>query len=905
MLLLFGPFLVGGRVLWGQDIGRVYYPITALLQRVLRTGDVSPLLWNPDLAAGFPLVADGAATPFYPPQWALLLCFTPERALTAGLLLAYLGAALAMAGFARALGLRRPAAAVAGLVYSCSGFAIGHSVHVNVVAGLPFLPLVLLCLERSAKAATRRHVTLAGLAWGVLCLGGHPQVAAMTAALGVGYALFRFWPARADGRALARPARLVALFLAVGAGVSAIYYWPMAELAGVSVRAGGGGLSAAQAAAYSLPGPHFVTAVSPFFFFDARPGSDAYWGAWNPAEMALYAGVSTLVLAALALLRLPRDPFVRFFAGLAGLSALLALGDATPLHAILHALPVFGSLRGPARYVLLLDVALAVLAAIGLDSMLRDEVKHTRVARVIGLAALLACGLPLLESLWRGQLTQDGWRDAAWAIGVPPLLLVKSLLPPTWLALTGLWLWRKPRHPTAWWPAAGVVLVAVDLFAFAATTLASQWVRPETVIGTDATRSLGVWAKRGRVYVLDSPEPWRGASNLSLVHGLPSLTAYVSLPLARYAAYTRAFWLSGQSAHGLLDAAGVRLVVDAWQRPLSPRLSLDGEQFSPRHPIAAVGSSPRERRFRFALPDAEADRIRLVSAVRGGKELEQDDAVARLTLRSGAEAPLSFELRVGRDTAEGVHDSQTAHTQPALRVNAWSLVDRPSEGTFYLTELSWPTRRRVHSVELEYLAPQGRLLVFGGSVGTLQLSPFMSDGYRRLREENGAVLYENTRALPRAFAVHRVVHAANSSGAIQALAGGTVAPASAVVIEDPGAPSPTGSGPSTVTIERDEPLRVDLSASMTGDGYVVLADTNYPGWQATLDDVATPIHAANGLFRAVFVPAGPHRVSFQYTPWAVYRGALLSAVTLALATVLVLGRRPRVWRNSASAAGER
>jgi hypothetical protein len=229
-------------------------------------------------------------------------------------------------------------------------------------------------------------------------------------------------------------------------------------------------------------------------------------------------------------------------------------------------------------------------------------------------------------------------------------------------------------------------------------------------------------------------------------------------------------------------------------------------------------------------------------------------------------------------------------------LSAWSLVDRRSEGDFYLAELSWPTQRLVRALELEYLAVQGRLLVFGGSVGTGQgrrraLSPFMSDGYRRLRDQDGAVLYENVRASARAYAVHQVVRAANAAAAVRAIEDGTVQPGVAVALEDPTAPSPTGSGPSFVVIEVDEPRRIELSVSMKGDGYVVLADTHYPGWHVTVDDVPATIYAANGLFRAVFVPAGAHRIRFLYEPRSVYWGAFVSAVTLALAAALVLGRR--------------
>ena len=111
--VLFVPFLFEGRVLWSQDIGRVYYPVAALLREVLITMDPGPLVWNPKLGAGFPLVADGVSTPFYPLHWPLLIALSPARALTAALLLGYVGSALAMAAFVRTLGQSRPAAHLA------------------------------------------------------------------------------------------------------------------------------------------------------------------------------------------------------------------------------------------------------------------------------------------------------------------------------------------------------------------------------------------------------------------------------------------------------------------------------------------------------------------------------------------------------------------------------------------------------------------------------------------------------------------------------------------------------------------------------------------------------------------------------------------------------------------------
>ncbi len=887
-VLLFAPFFFEGRVLWSQDVGRVYYPVAILLRQVLVTLDLSPLVWNPNLGAGFPLIADGVSTPFYPLQWPLLILLSPARALTAGLFLGYLGSALAMAALARNLGLSRPAALVAGLSYGWCGFAVGHAVHVNVVAGLSFLPLCLLFLERARRGAPVRNVTLAGVSWGLLCLAGHPQVALMAAALAASFGLLRFWPRPAPRKALLRPAGLIALFLLIGAGLSAAYYLPMAELAGQSVRPGSG-LSHAQAVAYSLPWPHLLTAFSPFFFFDARVSG--YWGAWNPAEMALYVGLPTLALAIAALRLRPREPLVRFLVGVSAFAILLALGDATPLHGWVHALPVFRSLRAPARYVLLMDFALALLAAYGLDA-LREAPGATvrRGAVLLAFASLGACALPLLEPLWRGRLVGDGWQDADWGTSSPFLLGYKWLLPPLVLALTALWLSAKTRIADGRWAAAGALLVAADLATFATTSLGPHWVRPDVVAGPDAAHQLAASARAGRVYLVNGPEPWRSASDLPLALRFRSLNSYVSLPLARHAAYLREFWLSDQTAYRLLDAAAVSHVVDAWRRPLEPRSVVSGQEFSPRHPLFELGA-PGARPLRLDLTGFEADRLQLVTALLEGSKVPQGAEVAVVTIEPMPPAPpLSFFLRAGLETAERLHDDHAAHHKPAPNLEAWSLVDRRSEGAFYLARFAWPETDRLRALQVDYVAASGHLLVFGGSLGAgherMALTPFMEGHFKHVCDRDGVRLYENGGARPRAYAVHRIVHATSPADAVAEVARGGHSE-DAAVVEDASAPTPTGTGPSTVEIRTDQPTRIEMDVEMKGDGYVVLADTNYPGWRGLVDGAPTAVYTANGLFRTVFVPSGSHRVRFEYVPRALYLGLVTTLLTALAAVVLV------------------
>jgi len=60
----------------------------------------------------------------------------------------------------------------------------------------------------------------------------------------------------------------------------------------------------------------------------------------------------------------------------------------------------------------------------------------------------------------------------------------------------------------------------------------------------------------------------------------------------------------------------------------------------------------------------------------------------------------------------------------------------------------------------------------------------------------------------------------------------------------------------------------------------VLTDAYYPGWRALVDGLETPIYRADLLFRAVYLPAGQHRVEFIYDPLSFKLGAAISLAAL-------------------------
>ena len=103
----------------------------------------------------------------------------------------------------------------------------------------------------------------------------------------------------------------------------------------------------------------------------------------------------------------------------------------------------------------------------------------------------------------------------------------------------------------------------------------------------------------------------------------------------------------------------------------------------------------------------------------------------------------------------------------------------------------------------------------------------------------------------------------------------------------------------------ENPQAIKIKTRLTANGYLVLLDTYYPGWTATVDGAVSPVYRADTVGRAVFVPSGEHVVSFVYQPASFYAGvglALFATVTL---TLLWFYPRRRRWLRLARLDSQR
>ena len=173
-------------------------------------------------------------------------------------------------------------------------------------------------------------------------------------------------------------------------------------------------------------------------------------------------------------------------------------------------------------------------------------------------------------------------------------------------------------------------------------------------------------------------------------------------------------------------------------------------------------------------------------------------------------------------------------------------------------------------------------------------------GWRRvmLSRKGGFVLYERNRPLPRAYFAGRGVAAASSEEAIERVSSTEFDPWREVVIEGEVPPLPMrGTALAgrilSARLLSYEGERVVVGVEARGPGYLVLTDSYYPGWQATVDGEAVEIERANGLFRAVRVSGGKHRVVFEYRPASFRVGSAISLTSGAVLLAILISARRR------------
>lgn len=373
-------------------------------------------LWQNNIVAGAPFLAAGQSSVLYP--FSALFLIIPLPAAFGWFTVSQLWiAGLNMYLLMRVLGIRRPGALVAALVYQLSGFSLVSVVFPMIIATMCWLPLELAMIElviRQGKALGGRPASLpwaavGGLGLGIAGLAGHPEALYFTLLVMAYYALFRLLAgliaARQApglwGKLFRRSAWLLGL-VALGLAVGAVQTIPAAELVSRSFREGAEPYR--QIVSYAYPPRHILAFLMPNFYgnpshhaiLDVFTGrwmpveknalgeaiNHTHWGIKNYVEGGAYVGLLPMAFAAIAALHwlagrsgrvdkhvggeVAGAPY-RFIFGSLGLFSLTFVFGLPTYAVLFYGLPFINQSHSPFRWVWPLTLCIAVLAGFGAE----------------------------------------------------------------------------------------------------------------------------------------------------------------------------------------------------------------------------------------------------------------------------------------------------------------------------------------------------------------------------------------------------------------------------------------------------------------------------------------------------------------------------------------------------------
>jgi len=841
VIFFFLDIALNKQIFFAGDIMNVYTSWQNYNEQALAAGRIP--LWSDDFFMGFPLFAESQGALFYPITRLVYAFSSVSHSFSYDVLVHFLMAGCFQYFFARTLKLKPSASLLSAVAFMFSGMFLSLPINFTIFRSLVWIPLVFTFLTYGARQKSLIYPLLTALALVMQMMAGSVPITGITVLAMVPYVFFLML---SPGRDKGDKADLVPFFqfilsLIVAFGLYAFQLLPTLELSPISWRGATGGWEVASG--FSFPPVHMVDFFLPTFY-----GSWAD-GTMMPVEPAAnffpYIGLAPLLLLLPGMFSKKRGVFILVF--LAVIFFMLALGKYGYIYpAIYSTVPFFDKFRAPDRFLFIFVFASSILAGFGLQA-LQEEFEAD-----------------------------------------------------------------KPKLSTVSMAIIGTLLLLVTLFVVGAIWIPGFSTVWDMIVGATVG---GFFSHIRGGYIHADYERW-------VVHlAMISLHALVVVTLFHFA--IALFGRKGQTG-AMASLIIVIAAADLYFMSVNvPALHTTSKTFFTEPPstaryMMADGAPNRFYTFRnvdyarslFDFDEMRANDPRRLDTVwyNGGGSNDINDYIA---------------LREGLAPNIAMHWGLTSSTGFAsLFLDRY--LDLEGASSAQLTPLG-------QNISLQYLfqgEDGGRFSPFAWSDRTLLCdlmssnyivtsAKLLESGHFALRHEGPVNVYRNLKVLPRAWVALPQAVLAENQGTLDRLAGIKIitdpqnpgrdryrlvddpidARSSVILFPLPQNPLISNVPPITSPSARVLPIggaegakkrggqiqdeQVIIEVSTPQPGYLILADTFYPGWKAEVDGVAVErIYRAYGYFRAIEVPAGEHIVRFYYQPLSFRVGINLSVTTL-------------------------
>lgn len=751
--LAFPEIIFGGQTLYWSDLSWIHYPRRIFAASEWLAGRVP--LWDPYQHNGLPFLAETQVGALYLFSALFLSPLSPSLELSLFIVLHFTIASIFTFILARSLGLNDIPAGLAGLAFGMGGFLMAQVANLNIMTGAVWLPLILYGVIRANRERRWFTAMLAGVPLALQIFTAQPQIVFYTLVTIGGYVAYRIAvdlttpspPSHSRLRYTSQTVLLTIVTICAGLLLAAPQLLPTLELQQLSVRSEEREFD--FLVKNSLPPLMWLNLVAPSAFGNNVTGFE---GGDPFQEDFIYIGLIPLLLVGFSLSQRHRRDLL-FFVLLAFGGAILAMGRYTPLYEyIIQYLPGFALFRIPARWLMVVNLALAILAGYGLQSLLTSQRSRATAGTIVSGGLIIVMGLGFA---WIFKDNLIGWTQANWSETSHKLLEV----------------FFKKSY-------------AVDPIYQSRLLL-------------------------GQIYWLTTPV-------ILVVFNVVAATLIFGLViLRRISTATCGRLIMAAVAIDLVIASGTTVnptQPDDWWQQLSGGAA-------------------------YVVENLEGARV--------------------------------FPLGMGSEQATVSHLGQ-------YFPSVYQVRSAGGHGSSLMLERTRVFLRDAHPVQA-IRALGVRYLLTEGQMGADAAST-----YPIVFSDEDSFVYENKTPLPRTFVVHEAIQVGSPEAAMAHFETVGVDPNQTVVLEtELDAPQPVQSNTtSRAEIIDETPQVITIRVEAEADGYLVLLDTYYPGWTATVDNQRTVIYPANYLSRAVFVPEGQHIVQFRYLPLSFQTGIWLSAIML-------------------------
>lgn len=908
---------------------------------------------------GYPMYSDPQFAFFYPVNLLFALAVSnpnSEIPLDAYVLINLVLLSVSAVFFVRSFRFGRVASVAGALVICMNGFVQMHIFHINILqvmaAGL--LGCGLLARFSFSDGKHWRLVFLAAFALAASTLAGHPQTTMfLHYALAMGMIFLSVLMLRRS-RSFFSAIRILGgsgIAVILGIAMSAVQLLPTAHLIRICTRVEMGPL---EAMGEAIRLRHLPSMLFPGFYM-SLPWSihwpfykPAYlqWLSPNPLESLTFSGVLALGLGLVGFIsNIRRWATHAIFLGALLLLA-ASLGDQTPVYpAMYDYLPAVNVVRVPSRVLWMFYTAWALLAAMGIEAIVR------RSARPGALGTLIVAGCGIVAgAIWIVASYRGSWLDAFTAILIEnherfnaPVreqstafflgLAKQAIFGAIFLTLLTLILWKAWRRSSS--PVlvrAAIAVMFVELFTYG---FGRAYILDVAPVGEVMSRPFEAFSARpkGRGHV---PHFVHGGGpiNAGVFNGIWIASGYS----ATYPQWVKAFepndvppWRQGID-DPLLDIWNVSDIVlrrrmtpakigpfDAapvddwgWTEIGSPWRADTGESSTSVRALMPA-------QFVINLDDITTPVTQMFTLNTAASTLHLPDGIEVGQMwaapRDDKQTSISFPLRLGKDLSDSRYSAavRRGENPPQRHVEVAYVRDALWEGSdraeMYASnqKLTTPTvlNQLVFTATAPYPAVLGINQVFlvladdtvvsklPMEIGDFSKFDSNDPAYHLLRRKtNPGYAWMAPLAIRGSYKDPKYV--------MQRMLNGGFDPRRDVIVDKRVFPPENAAevdsakpddfkGTATVTWHRPEKLTIRTNAN--DQGWLVVSMTWDKSWTARVDGRRVELARGNGPHCAIPLPPGRHEVQLSYTPAHYGLGAAISGASLLLCLVGLMWRR--------------